>query len=99
VDAATKFFLGNRLWWSVALSVGPIVGAIIGGVIDAVAATILLALPTFVLFDTDRAWWPDEVRRLPEDTERTPSEVRKLTLWSGAALIVGATVALLRPWG
>jgi hypothetical protein len=98
VDPTRTYFLGNRLWWSVALSVGPIVGAITGGVIGVVAATALLVLPSFVLFDTDRRWWPDEVRRLPQDPERTRSELRKLTLWSGIALLAGVAIAFLRPW-
>jgi hypothetical protein len=99
MDATSRFFLCSRLWWSVALFVGPIIGAITGQISLAVLAVCLLVLPTTVLFDTDRPWWPDEVRRVQEDADRTKAETRKLTLWSGVALASGVAIALLGPWG
>jgi hypothetical protein len=99
MDARAAFFLGNRIWWSVALFAGPIAGAIAGQVTVAVVVSAALVLPTFVLFDTDRPWWPDEVGKLPRDDERTRSETRKLTLWSGISLVAGLAIAFARPWG
>ena len=87
------------LWWSVALFLGPIVGASTGGPAGALAATALFALPAFVLFDTDRSWWPSEVRRLSQDPVRSRKELRKLTLSSGVALLAGITIAAIRPPG
>ena len=70
------------------------------GVIGAIAATALLLLPSFVLFDTDRPWWPEEVRHIPEDPARTRSELRKLNLSSGLALSAAAVAYFaLRPLG
>ncbi len=95
---STRYFVGSRLWWSAALLVGPVIGSATAGVGGAISATALLVLPTFVLFDTGRPWWPDEVRRLPDDAARTRTELRKLTVWSGVALLTGVALALLRPW-
>ncbi len=99
MDATRVYFVGNRLWWSVALFVSPIVGAVTGQFPLAILTSLLLILPTLVLFDTDRPWWPEEVRRVQEDTDRSRSETRKLTLWAGIALAAGLAVALLGPWG
>ncbi len=94
MDGARGYFLGSRLWWSGALFFGPVVGSVTAGLVGAFALTALFALPSFVLFDTDRPWWSDEVRRLPEDAERTRVELRSLTLWSAAALVAGVVVAV-----
>jgi hypothetical protein len=98
MDPARAFFLGNRIWWSGALFLGPIVGAVTAGPVGAVAATVLLVLPSMVVFDERRPWWPNEVRRQPDDPERSRVELRKLTLWSGISLIAGVAVALASPW-
>jgi O-antigen/teichoic acid export membrane protein len=94
MDARSLFFRGNRLWWFGGLFVGPIVGRLFGDPAIGVFATGLLILPIFVLFDTDRPWWPDEVRRLPLDHDGTRSELRKLTLWAAIGLMLGLLVAL-----
>ncbi len=99
IDPTTVYFVGNRLWWSVALFLSPIAGAIAGQPVVAILASAVLVLPSFVLFDTDRPWWPDRVKGLPQDQARMRSEARKLTLASGAALIAGLGAALLLPWG
>ena len=95
----TAYFVGNRVWWSVALFVSPIAGAIAGQPAAAFLAAAVLVLPSFVLFDTDRPWWPDKVKGLPQDQTRTRSETRELTIASGAALIAGLGAAVLLPWG
>jgi hypothetical protein len=94
MDARSLFFLGNRLWWFVGLLVGPIVGRLFGDPIVGVLATGVLMLPVFVVFDTDRPWWPPEVKRLPIDSDGTRSELRKLTLWAAIGLAAGLVVAL-----
>jgi hypothetical protein len=99
IDPTTVYFVGNRLWWSVARFLGPIAGAIAGQPVAAIVATAVLVLPSFVLFDTDRPWWPDQVKGLPQDQARMRSETRKLTIASGAGLIAGLGAALLLPWG
>jgi hypothetical protein len=99
INPTTVYFVGNRLWWSVALFVSPIAGAIAGQPAVAFLAAAVLVLPSFVLFDTDRPWWPDQVKGLPQDQARTRSETRMLTIASGAALIAGLGVAQLSPWG
>jgi hypothetical protein len=98
MDAETVFFRGNRVWWSAALLVGPISGALVGDVSLAFVVTGLAILPAFVIFDTDRPWWPDTVRQLPQNSERSRIELRKLTLSSGVALATGVLIALIRPW-
>lgn len=78
-----------------ALFIGPIAGAIAGAPTVAISMTALLVLPTFVIFDTDRSWWPDAVRQLPHASERTRDERRKLSMWSGVALLAGIVIAIL----
>lgn len=95
IDPTTVYFVGNRLWWSAALFLSPIAGAIAGHPAVALLASTLLLLPSFVLFDIDRPWWPDQVKALAQDQARTRSETRKLTITSGAALLVGLGAALL----
>ena len=99
MDATRVYFVGNRLWWSVVLFVCPIIGAVTGQIPLAILAGSLLILPTTLVFDTDRPWWPADVRRIPEDADRSRTETRKLTLWAGIALAAGLAVALLGPWG
>jgi hypothetical protein len=99
---ARTWSLGNRIWWSIALLVGPIAAAIVDegpiAVQVAIAVTGTLLLPVFLIFDTDRSWWSDEVKQLPHDPQRSRAEVWKLTLWSGVALAIGLAIALIRPW-
>ena len=97
-DPATIYFVGNRIWWSVALFLAPIAGAVAGQATIAAISLVVLMLPSFIFFDTDRPWWPDGVRRATHDTVRSRSETRKLTLASLAALLAGVAVALVRPW-
>ena len=94
MDGASLFFIGNRIWWGVGLFLGPILGRVAGDPSFGVMATVLLILPVFVIFDTDRRWWPDEVRQLPRDADRSRVEVRKLTIWAAIGLAAGLLVAL-----
>jgi hypothetical protein len=94
MDARALFFFGNRLWWFVGLLVGPIVGRVFGDPAIGVFATGLLILPVFVVFDTDRPWWPSQVRQLPQDPDGARSELRKLTLAAAVGLAAGLVVAL-----
>ena len=98
MDATRIFYLGTRIWWAVALFVAPIVAAVTGEIALGVLALSVLVLPTFVVFGTERPWWPDEVEHLPEDEARSRAEMRKLNLWSGVALTAGIAIALLGPW-
>jgi len=98
VGSTRTYFLGNRIWWSVALFAGPVVWGVTRDVLLGLVVVSVLALASLVLFDTDRPWWPDEVRRLPQDPARTRSETRKLTLWAGIALLAGLAIAFARPW-
>jgi hypothetical protein len=99
MDSPATYLLANRLWWSVALLAGPIAGAIAGEAIVGIAVIWLLVLLALVVFDADRSWWSDEVRRLPQDPDLTRAETRRLTLWSGVALLAGLVIAASRPWG
>src|SRR5688500_17728444 len=98
MDAVNRYFLANRAWWFTALLVGPIVGAITGELAVGIIVAAVLALPALIVFDTDRPWWPDQVRRLPEDPDQSRGEVWKLALWSGIGLAAGLAIALIRPW-
>jgi hypothetical protein len=98
MDSATAYFLANRIWWAAALLAGPIAAAIAGEILAGIAVTSVLVLPAFVVFDRDRPWWPDEVKRLPQEPARTRAETKKLTLVSGIALVTGLAIALVRPW-
>ena len=98
MDAVNTYFLANRSWGFAALLVGPIVGAIAGELAVGIIVTAVLALPALIVFDTDRPWWPEEVRRIPEVPDRSRSEVRTLTFWSGIGLAAGLAIAVIRPW-
>jgi hypothetical protein len=98
VGSLRTYFLGNRIWWSVALFAGPVVAAVTRDIILGLVVVSVLVLPSFVLFDTDRRWWTDEVRRLPQDPGRAQRETRKLTLWAGIALVAGLAIEFARPW-
>jgi len=93
--SARTYFVANRIWWAGALFLAPIIAAIFGSPVAGVAAAAILVLPAFVLFDTDRAWWSSDVRLLPQDKERSRTELRLLTLSAGAGLAVGVVVAYL----
>ena len=45
IDPTTVYFVGNRLWWSVALFLGPIGGAELRGQRDALAADAAPCIP------------------------------------------------------
>jgi hypothetical protein len=91
MDARRLYFIGNRIWWASALIGGPVAGAITGDIVVTLFVSLLVVLPSFVLFDTDRPWWPDDVHQLPHDPARMRSETRALTLWSGIALAAGGS--------
>ena len=98
MDSPTMYFLANRVWWVVALLVGPIAGAVVNQPLVGIGITGLLLLASHVVFDTDRPWWPAAVKRLPQEPELSRSERAKLTLWSGMALVAGMAIAIVRPW-
>jgi hypothetical protein len=98
MDSPATYFLANRIWWAVALFVGPIAGAVANQPLVGVGIMALLVLSSLLVFDTNRPWWSSVVRRLPQEPERSRSERRKLTLWSGIALLTGLAIALVRPW-
>ena len=97
--AQETYLRANRVWWSVALFIGPIAGALSGEATVAIVATSVLILAALVVFDTDRSWWPEAVRRLPQQTESTRVERWKLTLWSVVALLAGLVIGIFGPWG
>ena len=86
------------MWWFGALLLGPTIGALAGDALVAAIATAVLVLPVFVIFDTDRPWWSDEVRTLPEDKERTRPGARWLAISAGLGLFGGFLLAVVRPW-
>jgi hypothetical protein len=96
--SARTFRVGNCLWWFGALLLGPVVGALAGSALVAGVATALLLLPVFVLFDTDRPWWSDDVRALPGDIPWSRTHTRWLSLSAGLGLLGGLLLALFRPW-
>lgn len=98
MDGVNTYFLANRAWWFAALLVGPIVGAIAGELVVGIIGTAGLVMSALIVFDTDRPWWPEEVRRIPEVPDRSRGQVRKLTFWSGIGLAAGLAIALIRPW-
>jgi hypothetical protein len=87
MDSPATYLLANRIWWAVVLFVGPIAGAVANQPLVGVGIMALLVLLSLLVFDTDRPWWSSAVRRLPQEPERSRSERRKLTLWSGIALL------------
>jgi hypothetical protein len=74
--------LGNRIWRSVALLVGPIASVVVNDATEGAPITIYVAfaiavsgtlvLPVLVIFDTDRPWWSDAVKQLPHDRHCPP---------------------------
>ena len=92
---ARTYFIASRVWWGAALSIAPIVAAILGDPLAGVAAAAVLLLPAMIIFDTDRGWWSAEVRALPEDKERSKSELRLLTISAACGLAFGAVIAYL----
>lgn len=94
----STYFLANRTWWFTALLVGPIAGGIAGEPTVGIIVTAVLVLPALLVFDTDRRWWSEEIRRLPQLPERSRVEVQKLTFLSGIGLAAGLAIAFIRPW-
>lgn len=92
---ARTYFVANRVWWAGALFLAPIVAAVVGTPVAGLVAAGILLLPAFVLFDTDRGWWSNEVRVLPQDKERSRTELRLLTVCAAAGLALGLIVAFL----
>jgi hypothetical protein len=87
--SARTYFVGNRIWWAGALFLAPIVAVGAGSPVAGVVAAAILVLPAFVLFDTDRGWWSNEVRVLPHDKERSRKELRLLDGLRGPRSRVG----------
>lgn len=81
------------MWWAGALFLAPVIAAIIGDPVAGIVAAAILVLPVFVLFDTDRAWWSNEVRARLQDKEQSRAEVRLLTISAGAGLLLGLVLA------
>jgi len=97
MDVVAFFFLANRIWWSAAVLVGTIMAGMTGFVPLVVGLTSLLLLPTVLIFDTDRNWWPDAVRTAAADGDRARAENRKLILWCVLALVAGAGISWFGP--
>ena len=91
--SARTYFVGNRIWWAGALFLAPIIAAIVGSPVAGLVAAGILVLPAFVLFDTDRSWWSGEVRTVPQDRERSRTELRLLTAFAGIGLALGVVIA------
>ena len=96
--SAGAFLVGNCLWWFGALLTGPVIGALAGSALVAGAATALLVLPVFVIFDSDRSWWSEEVRALPGNAEWSRTHLRWLSLSAGLGLFGGLLLGVLKPW-
>ena len=94
MDAAT-YFLANRIWWFVALLIGPVAAAIVDEVLVGIGVSALLAVSSAVVFDTDRAWWAAEVRRHVADADRSRAELRRLNFASVAGLLAGLGLAVV----
>ena len=92
---ANTYFIGNRVWWAAALFIAPVVAAISGNVLIGLVVLSVLILPAFIVFDTDRGWWSDEVKSLPQDKDRSRREVRLLTATAAVGLALGLVAALL----
>jgi len=93
VSDARTYVVGNRLWWGGALFIAPIVAAIAHSPAAGGVAAVVLVLPAMLIFDTDRAWWSAEVKRLPEDKAMSKRETRLLTIWAAAGLGLGLVAA------
>ena len=89
------YLIANRAWWGAALFIAPIVAAILGNPLAGVVAAAVLGLPAFVIFDTDRSWWSAGVRALPEDKDKSKSELRLLTICAAGGLAFGVVIAYL----
>jgi hypothetical protein len=92
---AKTYFIANRLWWGGALFIAPIVAAIFGDPLAGFVAAAVLVLPVFIIFDTDRGWWSADVKSLPDDKDRSKTELRLLTIWAVCGLAFGVVIALL----
>jgi hypothetical protein len=92
---ARTYFIANRLWWGGALFVAPIVAAMLGNPVAGVVAAAVLVLPAFIIFDTDRGWWSADVNVLPDDKDRSKSELRLLTICAACGLAFGIVIAYL----
>jgi hypothetical protein len=92
---ANTYFIGSRVWWAAALFIAPIVAAVAGNVLIGIVVLSMLLLPAFIVFDTDRGWWSDEVKALPQDKDRSRHEVRLLTASAAVGLVLGLIAAFL----
>jgi len=92
---ARTYFIANRWWWAGALFIAPIVAAVLGDPLAGLVAAAVLVLPAFIIFDTDRGWWSADVKALPEDKDRSKSELRLLTIFASCGLASGVVIAYL----
>ena len=92
---ARTYFVANRVWWAGALFIAPTVAALFGDPLAGVVAAIVLVLPAFIIFDTDRSWWSGEMKALPQDKDRSRRELRLLTISAAIGLALGLVVAYL----
>ena len=99
MDATSRFFLGNRLAWFLAGFTGFSAGLTVGEYWIGAAAASAFVLLGLVIFDTDRAWWPREIRELPRDSHRSRLETRKVTVAAGLGCLAGILIGLVRPFG
>jgi hypothetical protein len=95
VVTANAYFIGNRVWWGAALFIAPVVAAVSGSVLIGIVVLFVLILPVFVVFDTDRAWWSDEVKSLPQDRDRSRRELRLLTASAVVGLVLGVVAGVV----
>ena len=92
---ARTYFVGNRIWWAAALFIAPVAGAIAENPLVGIVVLSVLLLPAFVVFDSDRPWWSDDVTSLVKDEDRSRREVHLLTLSAAVGLALGLAVALV----
>ena len=78
-----------------ALFIAPIVAAVSGSVLIGSVVLCVLILPVFIVFDTDRAWWSDEVKSLPQDRDSSRREVRLLTASAVVGLVLGVVAGFV----
>ena len=91
----TTYFIANRIWWAAALFIAPVVAAVSGSVVIGIVVLSVLLLPAFLVFDTDRGWWSEEVKTLPQAKDRSRREVRLLTVSAAVGLVLGLVAAYL----
>jgi hypothetical protein len=95
IVTGSTYFIANRILWAAGLFIAPVVAAVSGSVIVGMVVLSVLVLLAVLVFDTDRGWWSDEVRSLPQDKDRSRREVRLLTASAAVGLVLGLVAAFL----